>query len=53
MDFIVDAKPTLSGILTGAEIETLSALVGDFNFEAALKCLSSIAGRLSLKLKSK
>jgi hypothetical protein len=52
-DFIVDAKPTLSGILTGAEIETLSELVGDFNFEAALKCLSSIAGRLSLKLKSK
>ncbi len=51
-DFIVDAKPTLSGVLTGAEIESLSELVGDFNFEAALKCLSGIADRLSLNLKS-
>ena len=38
---------------TGAEIETLSELGGDFNFEAALKCLPNIAGRLSLELKSK
>jgi CheY-like chemotaxis protein len=51
-DFIVDAKPTLSGVLTGAEIESLSELVGDFNFEAALKCLSGIADRLYLNLKS-
>jgi HPt (histidine-containing phosphotransfer) domain-containing protein len=50
-DFIVDARPALSGVLTGAEIETLSEHVGDFNFEAALKCLSRIASRLSLTLK--
>jgi hypothetical protein len=43
----------LSGVLTGTEIETLSELVGDFNFEAALKCLSGIADRLSLRLGSK
>jgi CheY-like chemotaxis protein len=49
-DFIVDALPNLSGVLTGAEIESLSELVGDFNFEAALKCLSGIADRLSLNL---
>jgi two-component system sensor histidine kinase/response regulator len=52
-DFVVDARPDLSGVLTGAEIETLSELVGDFNFEAALKCLSGIAVRLSLNLNSK
>ena len=51
-DFIVDARPDLSGVLTGAEIETLSELVGDFNFEGALKCLSSIVDRLGLRLKS-
>ena len=52
-DFIVDAKPTLSGVLTGAEIETLSEFVGDFNFDGALKCLSGIADRLSLHLGTK
>jgi two-component system, sensor histidine kinase and response regulator len=52
-DFVVDARPTLAGVLTGAEIETLSELVGDFNFEAALKCLSGIADRLLLNLDSK
>jgi two-component system, sensor histidine kinase and response regulator len=51
-DFIVDARPDLSGVLTGAEIETLSELVGDFNFEGALKCLSSITNRLGLRLKT-
>jgi HPt (histidine-containing phosphotransfer) domain-containing protein len=50
-DFIIDARPDLSGVLTGTELETLSELVGDFNFEAALNCLSSIADRLSLNLK--
>ncbi len=50
-DFMIDARSQLSGVLTPTEIETLSELVGDFNFESALKCLSSIAGRLSLSLK--
>ena len=49
-DFIVDALPNLSGVLRGTEIESLSELVGDFNFDAALKCLSAIADRLSLNL---
>jgi PAS domain S-box-containing protein len=50
-DFIVDARPALSGVLTATEIEALSGHVGDFNFEAALKCLSGIVSRLSLNLK--
>ena len=49
-DFILDARAHLSGVLTGAEIDTLAELVGNFDFAAALKCLSSIAARLSLKL---
>jgi len=40
----------LSGVLTGAEIESLIGLVGNFDFEAALKCLAGIAARLSLNL---
>jgi PAS domain S-box-containing protein len=52
-DFIVDARPGLSGVLTRWEIETLIELVGKFDFEAALKCLTGIATRLSLSLKSK
>ena len=50
-DFMIDARAQLAGVLTAAEIETLSELVGDFNFESALKCLSSITDRLSLNLK--
>jgi two-component system sensor histidine kinase/response regulator len=50
-DFMIDARSNLSGVLTPTEIETLSELVGDFNFEAALKCLSAITDRLSLTLK--
>jgi signal transduction histidine kinase/DNA-binding response OmpR family regulator len=49
-EFIVDARPNLSGVLTGVEIESLIGLVGNFDFEAALKCLAGIAARLSLNL---
>jgi PAS domain S-box-containing protein len=46
-DFILDARPHLSGVLTGAEIDTFAELVGNFDFAAALKCLSDISARLS------
>ena len=52
-DFIVDAKPQLTGVLTSTEIKTLTDRVGKFDFDAALKCLSGIASRLSLTLESK
>jgi two-component system, sensor histidine kinase and response regulator len=49
-DFIIDARPQLAGVLSPAEIKTLSDRVTNFEFEAALKCLSGIANRLSLSL---
>jgi signal transduction histidine kinase/DNA-binding response OmpR family regulator/HPt (histidine-containing phosphotransfer) domain-containing protein len=49
-DFILDARPCLSRVLTEAEINTLAGLVGNFDFEAALVSLSHIADRLSLRL---
>ncbi|HEX5930451.1 MAG TPA: response regulator, partial [Methyloceanibacter sp.] len=52
-DFIVDAKPRLSGVLTAAEINALTERVGKFDFDAALKCLWGIAARLSLDLEAK
>ncbi len=52
-DFIVDAKTQLAGVLTSSEIRTLSDRVGNFDFDAALKCLSGIASRLSLNLEGK
>jgi PAS domain S-box-containing protein len=52
-DFIIDAKQRLAGVLTPAEIKTLNDHVGKFDFEAALKCLSGIASRLSLNLEGK
>ena len=52
-DFIIDAKPWLAGVLTTNEIRTLSDRIGNFDFDAALKCLSGIASRLSLNLEGK
>ena len=49
--FAVQARPSLSRVLTGAEIETLSELVGKYDFVAARKCIADIAARLSLDLK--
>jgi len=52
-DFIVDSRSRLAGVLTSAEIKTLTERVGNFDFEAALKSLSGIASRLSLNLERK
>jgi two-component system sensor histidine kinase/response regulator len=49
-DFIIDARPRLSRVLTEVELNTLSGQVGNFDFVAALNSLSDIAARLSLKL---
>jgi hypothetical protein len=40
-------------VLTPAEIKTLSDRVGNFDFDAALACLSGIASRLQLNLEGK
>jgi PAS domain S-box-containing protein len=52
-EFIIDAKTHFSGVLTPAEIKVLTDRVGDFDFAAALTCLSGIASRLSLNLEVK
>jgi len=49
-DFMLDVRPGLSKVLTEAELTTLTELVGNFDFGAALNSLTDIAGRLSLKL---
>ena len=52
-DFIIDAQPILSGVLTPAEMKMLGDRVGSFDFDAALKCLSGIVSRLSIDLEGK
>ena len=49
-DYILEVQPTLSGVLTDAEIETLSTLVGDFEFDGALEYLSKITSRLQVSI---
>ena len=49
-DFMIEVKPQLAGVLTPAEVKALTDQVGNFEFEAALKCLSAIASRLSLNI---
>jgi two-component system, sensor histidine kinase and response regulator len=49
-DFLVDSRPVLSGVLSSAEIDALSAHVGNFAYSDALRSISEIASRLSLRL---
>jgi two-component system sensor histidine kinase/response regulator len=49
-DFIIEARPTLSKVLTDIELNALSERVGNFDFAGALKSVSEISARLSLKL---
>ena len=49
-DFLVDSRPVLSGVLSSAEIDGLSAHVGNFAYSDALRSISEIASRLSLRL---
>ena len=49
-DFLLDARPTLCKVLTPAEIDSLFAHVGNFAYSDALRSLSEIATRLSLRL---
>jgi CheY-like chemotaxis protein len=49
-DFILDARPQLSRVLTSAEIDTIVEQIGNFDYAGALETLSSIAARISLNL---
>jgi two-component system sensor histidine kinase/response regulator len=49
-EFIIEAQASLSAVLSRTEIETLNRMVGDFDYESALRAVSGIADRLSLKL---
>lgn len=49
-DFILNAQPNLSKVLTAVEMEALAGQVGNFANAEALQTLSSIAARLSLNL---
>jgi signal transduction histidine kinase/DNA-binding response OmpR family regulator len=49
-DFIMEARPGLSLVLTEAELSALSEKIGNFDFAAALNSISAITSRLSLKL---
>lgn len=49
-EFIVNVRDTLSAVLSRDEIDTLAGHIDNFDFEAALKCLSAIGARLSLNL---
>jgi len=49
-DFIVEAQRRFSAVLSRTEIETLTRTIGGFDYESALRAVSGIADRLSLKL---
>jgi len=49
-EFIVESQERFSTVLSRTEIETLTRMVSDFDYEGALRAVSGIADRLSLKL---
>jgi len=49
-DLLIELRPSLSAVLTSAELDSLSAHVGNFAYADALQSLATIASRLSLNL---
>jgi signal transduction histidine kinase/DNA-binding response OmpR family regulator/HPt (histidine-containing phosphotransfer) domain-containing protein/HAMP domain-containing protein len=49
-DFLLEARSAFSRVLTSAEIDSLSAFIGNFAYSDALRSVSEIASRLSLRL---
>jgi len=49
-EFILEAQGSFAAVLSPTEIETLTRMVSDFDYESALRAVSGIADRLSLKL---
>jgi signal transduction histidine kinase/DNA-binding response OmpR family regulator len=49
-EFILEAQGSFAAVLSPTEIETLRRMVSDFDYESALRAVSGIADRLSLKL---
>jgi two-component system, sensor histidine kinase and response regulator len=49
-DFLLDVRPTLSQFLTPGEMDSLFAHVGNFAYSDALRSVSAIADRLTLRL---
>jgi signal transduction histidine kinase/DNA-binding response OmpR family regulator/HPt (histidine-containing phosphotransfer) domain-containing protein len=49
-EFILEAQGSFSALLSRTEIETLTRMVSDFDYESALRAVSGIADRRSLKL---
>ena len=49
-DFLLEARPELRQVLTPAEIDSLFAHVGNFAYADALRSISEIVTRLSLRL---
>jgi len=50
LDAFLEARDRIAGVIPEAELEALQNLVSDFDFEAALDCVSAIARRLNLAL---
>jgi two-component system sensor histidine kinase/response regulator len=49
-EFMLEAQGSFAAVLSRTEIETLTRMVSDFDYESALHAVSGIADRLSLKL---
>ena len=50
LDAFLEARDRIAGVIPEAELEALQNLVSDFDFEAALDCVSAITRRLNLAL---
>ncbi|MGZ5874250.1 MAG: response regulator [Bradyrhizobium sp.] len=50
LDFLLEARERIDGIISDADLNALQQAVSDFDFTAALGCLTSIAQRNKLSL---
>ena len=50
LDFLLEARERIDGIISDADLDALQTTVSDFDFSAALDCLTGIAQRNKLSL---
>ena len=50
LDYLLQARERIGGVISEADLDSLQKVAGDFDFSAALECLTGIAQRYNFSL---
>ena len=50
LNYLLEARERIGGVISEADLDSLQKVAGDFDFSAALECLTGIAQRYNFSL---